>query len=373
MKGTRTFVRVGKTPGIYKRDDTYYAGYSIEGKWTMAALDADNVTEAKKARESLLAGLREGRIAEKSGATFATVHEDAQGARRLSARTREHERHLLDRHLASLKDRRIQDVSSTDLGKILRGMRDTYSPWTQVAVFRLMSGTFSHALRRGLITRDPIVGLAPTEKPRQNNAREAVSLDADAIDQLVRAGGSERWQAALGLAGYAGLRLGELRGLKWEDIDFERSTIMVRRSLLPDGQEKETKTKAGTRVVPIIPALAVALKKWRLRSPRTADTDYVICTADGGHVHERNLRRALDQAMTKAKLTIPEGERLSWHALRHSHGWVLHSVRTPVATIAAVLGHTDPSFTMRAYVRDGREAAAIVDDVLARIAAAAAR
>ncbi len=107
--------------------------------------------------------------------------------------------------------------------------------------------------------------------------------------------------------------------------------------------------------------------------PRTADPDYVICTADGGHVHERNLRRALDHAIEKADITIPEGDRLSWHALRHSAGWGLHSLGVPVATIAAILGHSDPSFTMRVYVRDGREAAAIVDDVLARVAAAGTR
>ena len=63
----RVLKRVGATPGVYKRDNTYYAGYSLDGKWTITALEAESVTEAKRARQSLVAGLREGRIAQRDG------------------------------------------------------------------------------------------------------------------------------------------------------------------------------------------------------------------------------------------------------------------------------------------------------------------
>ena len=243
----RALKRVGATPGIYKRDNTYYAGYSLYGKWTITALDAESVTEAKKARESLLAGLREGRIAQRNGARFSECFDEYQGARSLSERTREHERHLCDRHLSALVDRPVQDVTASDIAKLLRGMRDGYSPWTQVAVFRVLVGTFALATRRGIITRNPMDGLARSEKPKQRNARRVAVLDADAIAKLAHAGGSERWTAAIALAGYAGLRLGEIRALRWSDVVLDGETISVRRSLLPDGTVKATKTEAGTR------------------------------------------------------------------------------------------------------------------------------
>ena len=47
---SRTFTRVGKTPGIFKRGNTFYAGYRVAGRWTMKSLVAENVTEAKKER-----------------------------------------------------------------------------------------------------------------------------------------------------------------------------------------------------------------------------------------------------------------------------------------------------------------------------------
>jgi integrase len=129
--------------------------------------------------------------------------------------------------------RRVQDVTARDLAKILRGLRDDYSAWTQTAVYRLLVGTFAFAVRRGVIVASPVDGLIGTEKPRQKNKKEIALLDSVKMTKLVAAGGSERWRAALGLAGYGALRLGEVRGLQWGDVSFEEDTISVSRSLLP--------------------------------------------------------------------------------------------------------------------------------------------
>ena len=115
----------------------------------MVTLSASTLTEARRERESLLAGLREGRIASRDGATFCEVFVEYQDARNLSERTRRHEQHLLNRNLVTMKARRVQDVSPFEVARVLRGMRDDYSPWTCTAVYRLMAGTFSLALRRG--------------------------------------------------------------------------------------------------------------------------------------------------------------------------------------------------------------------------------
>jgi integrase len=90
------------------------------------------------------------------------------------------------------------------------------------------------------------------------------------LARLVAAGASERWQAALGLAGFAGLGLGEIRALTPADVDLEADMIAVRRSMLPDGTTKLPKTAAGVRVVPILPALRRVLVAWRLRSTHSA-------------------------------------------------------------------------------------------------------
>jgi integrase len=353
-------------PGLYVRDGRFIAGFKVDGRWTMKTLAVETLTEARRERESMLAGFREGRIPAPDRVTFAELFSEYQDARSLSNRTRAHEQHLLDRHLATLSARPMQSISASEVARTMRGMRGTYSAWTQVAVFRVLVGTFALAVRRGIITRTPIDGLAPSERPKQRNAKRVAVLDVKAMCRLVSAGASERWRAALGLAGYAGLRLGEIRGLTWADVDFEENAIHVRRTLLPDGAAKPPKTAAGIRTVPMLPALRRALAAWKLRSPRTRPTNLVICTADGTHVHERNLRRALEQAKTKAKLGCGE-ERLSWHSLRHSFASMFATdLELPATTLARLTGHADAGFTLRVYARDGRDGASVISDVLAR-------
>jgi integrase len=375
MQGKRTRAldsRGRPVSGLYVRDGRFIAGYRFPktGPWRMQTLHAETITDARRERDSLLAGLREARIAAPDLATFPTVFAEYQDARSLSDRTKRHEHHLVRRHLADLSARRVQDVTATDVARLLRGMRDGYSPWTCVAVYRILRGTFALAVRRSILARSPMDGLAPSEIPKQRNQKKIAVLDAEAMESLVVAGTSERWRAALALGGYAGLRLGEIRALTWADVDLDAGTITVRRSLLPDGTPKAPKTAAGTRTVPILPALRRAIVAWKVRSPRTKPAELVIVTADGAHVQERNLRRALDDAKEIAGLDGTE-ERLSWHSLRHSFASMLATdLELPATTLARLTGHTDAGFTLRVYARDSRDEETLVEDVLARAAGA---
>jgi integrase len=290
----------------------------------------------------LLAGLCEGRVAAPGKLTLGDVFTEYQESRRLADRTRRHEQHLRDRHLAELVARRVQEITATDVARVLRRMRDAYSPWTCVAVYRLMAGAFALAVRRGIVTRNPMDGLAPSERPKQRNATKIAVLNADALQTIVQAGTSERWRAAIGLAGYAGLRLGEIRALRWADVDFDAGTVTVRRSALPDGTTKAPKTEAGVRSVPMLPALRRVLATWKLRSPHKHDRDVVICTATGEHVQERNLRRALADAKEAIGFE-GGGERLSWHSLRHSYASMLATdLGLPATTLARLTATRTP-------------------------------
>ena len=259
---------------------------------------------------------------------------------------------------------------------ILRELRDKpyakgkhYSEWRRVHVLRLLRGTFAHGVCRGQLTRSPADGLAPSETPKQRNARRLEPLDAETLSKLDAAGETERWRVALGLAAFAGLRLGELRGLRWADVSLEAGTLTVARALDPDGMPKPPKSEAGARTVPIVPELRRLLVAWRLRSPHTSPEDYVVCTAERMPVQERNARRALDAAKKAAGLAETEG-RLSMHTLRHAYCSALATAGLAPTTLARITGHSDPGFTLKAYARHTRGDAALVADVLARAASA---
>jgi integrase len=96
-------------------------------------------------------------------------------------------------------------------------------------------------------------------------------------------------------------------------VSLETGAVSVTRSMLRDGAEKAPKTAAGVRAVPLLPALRRLLVAWRPASPHTRPGDFVIGTADGGPIHERNVRRAFESAKAAAGLD-ETGGRLSLRA-----------------------------------------------------------
>src|SRR5918995_5875742 len=68
-------------PGLYVRDGRYIAGYQQNDKWRMQTLKATTLTEAKRERQSLVSGLREGRVASPDGTTFSELFEEWQKVR----------------------------------------------------------------------------------------------------------------------------------------------------------------------------------------------------------------------------------------------------------------------------------------------------
>ncbi len=208
-----------------------------------------------------------------------------------------------------------------------------------------------------------------TSRPGPRSRRRMLPLRSSAIASA-SCSSTKRWRAAIGLAGYAGLRLGELRGLRWQDVDLTANLLHVDRSLLPDGTAKPPKTEVGERDVPLLPALRRLLVEWKLEAPHSKPRDLIVGTADGKPVAERNLRRALEDAKTTAKLASGE-ERLSWHSLRHSFASMLVTdLELPATTLARLTGHADAGFTLKVYARDERNAEAMVGDVLKRAAGA---
>ncbi len=70
----------------------------------------------------------------------------------------------------------MQDVTASEVAGIIRHMRESYSEWTAYGVYRILKDTFGLAVRRGIVTRSPVDGLAPSERPKQRNAKKVRRL-----------------------------------------------------------------------------------------------------------------------------------------------------------------------------------------------------
>jgi integrase len=144
---------------------------------------------------------------------------------------------------------------------------------------------------------------------------------------------------------FAGLRAGELAGLRWPDVDLRRRTIHVRRSY--DGK---TKTRSSRRFVPIVDALLPILAAWKERCPRT-ELELLFMNRAGrtrnkcDRVFRETLHRMLDTAGFERPTTGRRTHVICFHSLRHSFAcnWRLNG--GSLEDLVRVLGHTSQRMT----------------------------
>lgn len=116
---------------------------------------------------------------------------------------------------------------------------------------------------------------------------------------------------------YTGLRIGELLGLNWNDVDFERGVIKITKTVYREKDESGTwqlcvdtpKTKASDRVIPLPEYITYMLRQ----DHENAKTPYVVENKKGERMSIRSYQYIFE------KLTERAGVRkLNFHALRHT-------------------------------------------------------
>jgi integrase len=158
------------------------------------------------------------------------------------------------------------------------------------------------------------------------------------VEALARAAESDQDAAIFKVAAFTGLRLGELRALRWQDVDFAKRLVHVRRSFT-HGAEGDPKS-GRVRSVPMIDQTAKALEGLSRRERFTDADDLVFVDDIGGHVDDWRLRRRFHAALERAGLP-----KLRLHDLRHTFG-TLAVQAFPLSDVKAYMGHADIATTM---------------------------
>jgi len=172
------------------------------------------------------------------------------------------------------------------------------------------------------------------------------------------------WRTFLMTVSLTGLRKGEAMGLQWGDIDWASGRLHVRRQL-QGGELTKTKTRAGRRIIPLVPELVSALKRWRLAAPK-GPLDLVLPNAAGGMLSDHTVDRyGLHPALRRAGL-----REITLHWLRHGYGSMLISQGASPKVVQMIMGHSSIQMTMDVYGHlmpgDMESAAAVLTRAMAR-------
>ena len=224
-------------------------------------------------------------------------------------------------------------------------------------ILKPLNGTLKLALRRSLISQNPYEQLTADERPTSRNREhhiwspEEINKLIDASKALARERDSKYdYSLLLYVAVYTGLRLGELLGLRWRDLDLKRGAIDVRHQISREGKLVEPKTRQAIRTVPLPADMTAALKRHKLASPFSADTAFVFASKTGTALNRSNVRnRGLAPALEAAGLS-GRTPMITFHDLRHAFASIMIAQGITSIVLAKVLGHTDSRTTERIYI-----------------------
>ncbi len=222
----------------------------------------------------------------------------------------------------------------------------TLANGTKAKLRNVMSALYQHAIRYKFAQDNPLHSVRQSAKrEREPDVLTSAELGALLIEL------AEPWRTAVYVAAVTGLRVSELLALRWSDFDFAAGKINLSRGIVRQ-VVGTMKTEESRKPLPLNPELAEVLMQWRSVCPFNQPASYVFASPamDGKQPYWANtaLEKHIKPAAVRAQIT---GKRVGWHTLRHSFATLVHSQGADVATMKALMRHSNANVTLDIYAK----------------------
>jgi integrase len=235
----------------------------------------------------------------------------------------------------------------------------------------LMHGILKRARELGWVAENPAsaverVNLVRNEEFNVLSIEQVESIASEATGM---------YGAAIKVAAFTGLRTGELRALRWRDVDVLGASLRVVRNMPIGGEEGSPKSGRG-RSIPLIDQVIVVLDELSRRGDFTGPDDRVFPDEVGGMLGDDALRDALYKAMESAGIdrkVFPAKSGFVFHDLRHTFGTLAAELGASLIELQAWMGHAHITTTMvYAHYQPRHDAARRLTEGINRLKAEAA-
>ena len=243
----------------------------------------------------------------------------------------------------------VQAIQGYISYKLSEGLSST----TLLHHHRLLHEALKHAVRWGLLTRNPAEWADP---PRTQRTEMHVWDEEQVRMFLAEAKRSSAYYPLYLAAVLTGMRQGELLGLRWRDVNFALEAVTVQQTLYRLGGQqlwRPPKTASSRRTIALPPVLLAELRRTqtsqielkRLLGDQYEVRDLVFCQQNGKPLHAHNItQRDFRRIIERAGLP-----HIRFHDLRHCHATHLLRTGTNPKVVSERLGHSTPSFTLSVY------------------------
>jgi integrase len=240
-------------------------------------------------------------------------------------------------------------------GRLKGGRADGKSGGLSGRTVRLLHSILREALHHAVKQQLVMRNVADATDPPKGKRPPVKVWDQEQVLRFLAVAETDYYNPLWLVNALTGLRRGELLGLRWEDVDLDRSVLQVRQALVEVAgkrQFEEPKTASGKRQVELGASCVAALRAHRSRQveqrlllgPAWQDTGLVFTTAGGKALMPTNLDRRFKQLLRQAAL--PD---IPLHALRHTHATLLLKNGEHPKIVQERLGHANIGITLDTY------------------------
>ena len=290
---------------------------------------APTATTVEEAASALIDGMRTGAILDRAGFGYKP------------STTRSYETSLRLRILPAIGQRRLSTLERRDVQALVERWRgEGLEPSTVQNQLNPLQVLCRRAMHDGELAVDPTRGL---RLPAIRGRRERVADPSEAAKLVEALPPFERaiWATAM----YAGLRHGELRALRWSEVDFDAGVIRVRRAWDADRTigAIDVKSRAGRRDVPILGALRKVLVEHKLATGRGGDALVFGRTGELAFTPSAIYKRARRAWKAEGMAEI------GLHECRHTFASWMIAAGLNIKQISVYMGHADVKTTLNIY------------------------
>jgi integrase len=262
---------------------------------------------------------------------------------------RSYEQALRTKVLPELGNARLSAITRNDVQVVAdRLVAEGLSPSTVRNAILPLRAIYRRAAARAEVHLNPTLGLV---LPAYRTGRERIARPEEARTLIEVLPEADRavWATAL----YAGLRRGELRGLRWEDVDFSAGVVRVERSWDDRAGPVAPKSRAGRRRVPFPPPLRAYLAVHRLL--QRSGQELVFGRGDGRALGTASLTARARSSWQRAGV-----ERIGLHECRHTYAAFMIAAGVNAKALSSYMGHSSITMTLDRYghLMPGNEAEA---------------